>query len=119
MSKEIVLYTQELCPFCEMAKALFRKHNVPHVIRNTSTNFEARREFLKLGSSVLPAFIIDGHLYEGFEPEHLRILIRQKFVIDIPKGDAIIPKKRFNRLIDNRPKKIIVPFNTLGYRAGD
>ena len=104
MEKQIIVFIQDLCPFCEMAKRLLREHSVPHVIRNTSTDWEARREFLRLSAEMLPTFIIAGRMYVGYNPHHLRILIEKEFGINIPKEKAVIPKTQFKRLATKNPE---------------
>ena len=115
MGASMIVFVQDLCPYSEMATTFLKVHHVPHVIRNTSTDFEARREFIRLGAEMLPTFIIGGRMYVGYDPRHLRVLIQKELGIDIPEEAAKIPKKRFKRLMVRDPelfRKVIVPMST-------
>jgi len=64
---EVVIYTTQVCPYCNSAKALFRKKGVAYSEVDVS-NDDAKRTWLvqTTGQRTVPQIFIDGKSYGGF-----------------------------------------------------
>jgi hypothetical protein len=105
-TKVIEMFTDELSPICNQARALFKEFSVPFVEKNIVRDREAFKDFMKFKLGLVPSFIFAGRLYEGYDPNLWAELISRHFDISIPKNRLriVLPKKRPWIEI---PKKII------------
>jgi glutaredoxin len=69
-----VIWSKDLCPFCEHAKRLLKSQNIEYEERNISRDF-TREQLLEAvpGARTVPQIFIDGVLIGGFTElrEHL------------------------------------------------
>ncbi|MDY3118896.1 MAG: S-layer homology domain-containing protein [Peptoniphilus sp.] len=73
--KNVVIYTEDECPYCEMTKFIFEDslHN-PYVEKNISKDPEALREFREKGYEGVPVTIVDGTVIQGYSPFEIMAL---------------------------------------------
>lgn len=69
-----VIWSKDLCPFCEHAKRLLKSQNIEYEERNISRDF-TREQLLEAvpGARTVPQIFLDGVLIGGFTElrEHL------------------------------------------------
>ncbi len=64
---EVVIYTTQVCPDCNSAKALFRKTGVAYSEIDVSRDDAKRRWLVEAtGQRTVPQIFIDGKSYGGF-----------------------------------------------------
>ncbi len=75
MVKNVVIYTEDGCSYCEMTKFIFEDslHN-PYVEKNISKDPEALREFREKGYKGVPVTIVDGTVIQGYSPFEIMAL---------------------------------------------
>ena len=64
---KIEVYTTNICPYCDRAKQLLRKHNLSFEEINVSSNILKREEMLKRsnGRQTVPQIFINGNHVGG------------------------------------------------------
>ena len=64
---KIEVYTTNVCPYCDRAKQLLRKHNLSFEEINVSSNILKREEMLKRsnGRQTVPQIFINGNHVGG------------------------------------------------------
>lgn len=69
MTKKIVIYTKDLCPYCIRAKHLLKAKNVEFEEIDTTGNDELRMKLVEMsgGRKTVPQIFIDGECYGGFD----------------------------------------------------
>lgn len=73
----VTIYTTSTCKFCEMTKALFRKHNVKYTEINVENNPKMQQEVLrKAGAPGVPVIDIDGQIIHGYDEKALKKALR-------------------------------------------
>jgi ribonucleotide reductase beta subunit family protein with ferritin-like domain/glutaredoxin len=58
--KEIIVYSQQNCPYCKDAKNLLTSWGVPFIMKDIREDAEAFEEFSKINVRSVPQIIIDG-----------------------------------------------------------
>lgn len=67
MSKPVVVYTKESCPYCIRAKNLLNQKGVPFVEHNLENKPQELAELKeRTGWKTVPQIFIDGQLIGGF-----------------------------------------------------
>ena len=81
MTKQIIMYSFELCGDCQNLKAFMAKHGIPYANRDIKKNPAYAQELReKTGKEGVPYLIIDGEWVRGYEvgkpfcPKHRRQL---------------------------------------------
>jgi glutaredoxin len=69
---QIILFGTRDCPYCELAKAFFHKHNLPYIEHDIETSDEQRKMFDLLGGQGTPLLIINKQLIHGFDEQAMR-----------------------------------------------
>lgn len=74
--KNVVIYTTPSCPYCKLAKALFKENNVAYKEMDVALNEKAAEEMIaKSGQMGVPVIEIDGQIVVGFnKPKLLELL---------------------------------------------
>ncbi len=68
MPPSLTLYTSDACPFCEKAKAYFKKRNLSYVEIDAPKFSPAREEaYTRSGRTSVPQIFIDSHHVGGYE----------------------------------------------------
>lgn len=67
--QEVIIYSTPICPYCERAKALFDKVEVPYTIVDISSNVGLRDEMVKRsgGRHTVPQIFIGNSHIGGFD----------------------------------------------------
>ena len=77
MGQNVVIYTTNVCPYCEMTKRFFKEHNVKYTEVNVQTDPKAAREMVeKSGQLGVPVIEIDGQIIVGFNRAALMRALR-------------------------------------------
>lgn len=72
MSK-VTIYTTPVCPYCQMAKAFFKEHNIEFDEKDVSSDHAAVEEMIrKSGQLGVPVIDIDGQIIIGFDEEGIK-----------------------------------------------
>jgi glutaredoxin-like YruB-family protein len=76
---KVIIYTTPSCPYCQMAKAFFKEHNISYEEKDVSTDEKAVAEMIyKSGQLGVPVIDIDGQIVVGFDKEALSELLNIK-----------------------------------------
>jgi glutaredoxin-like YruB-family protein len=76
---KVIIYTTPSCPYCQMAKAFFKEHNVSYEEKDVSVDEKAVEEMIhKSGQLGVPVIDIDGQIVIGFDKEALSELLNIK-----------------------------------------
>ncbi len=72
----VKIYTTSSCPYCEMAKEYFKKHDISYKEYNVESDEEAQKEMISKSNQMgVPVIDIDGEIIVGFNrPEIERVL---------------------------------------------
>jgi glutaredoxin-like YruB-family protein len=77
--QKVIIYTTPSCPYCQMAKAFFKEHNVSYEEKDVSVDEKAVEEMIhKSGQLGVPVIDIDGQIVIGFDKEALSELLNIK-----------------------------------------
>jgi glutaredoxin-like YruB-family protein len=77
--QKVIIYTTPVCPYCQMAKAFFKEHNISYEEKDVSTDEKAVAEMIhKSGQLGVPVIDIDGQIVIGFDKEALSELLNIK-----------------------------------------
>jgi glutaredoxin-like YruB-family protein len=76
---KVIIYTTPSCPYCQMAKAFFKEHNISYEEKDVSIDQKAVEEMIyKSGQLGVPVIDIDGQIVIGFDKEALSELLNIK-----------------------------------------
>lgn len=74
---KVIIYTTPVCPYCQMAKAFFKEHNVQYEEKDVSSDHDAVHEMIqKSGQLGVPVIDIDGEIIVGFDEEAIRSALK-------------------------------------------
>jgi glutaredoxin-like YruB-family protein len=74
---KVIIYTTPVCPYCQMAKAFFKEHNVQYEEKDVSSDHDAVHEMIqKSGQLGVPVIDIDGEIIVGFDEEGIRSALK-------------------------------------------
>ena len=59
----ITVYSKNNCPFCEQAKALLTKKDIPYEVVKIDENHEAREWLLEQKHRTVPQIYLNGNLF--------------------------------------------------------
>lgn len=57
----VVVYTQNPCPYCGRVKEFLENNGVEYTVKNISENAEHKKELLDLGVMSVPVTVVEGH----------------------------------------------------------
>ena len=63
----ITVYSKNVCPFCDQAKALLNSKNIEYKIVNIEEDAEGRNFLMTQGLRSVPQVFEDGELIGGFD----------------------------------------------------
>ncbi|MEM2878051.1 MAG: glutaredoxin domain-containing protein [Candidatus Hadarchaeales archaeon] len=73
MEKKVIIYTTPTCPYCTLAKAFLKDHEVNFVEKNVAADRRAADEMIeKSGQMGVPVIDVDGEIIVGFDKESLK-----------------------------------------------
>jgi glutaredoxin 3/glutaredoxin-like protein NrdH len=76
--KRVKIYTDSLCPICEVVERFLSEKQVEYTKINVDENPKAKEAFLKLGYDNLPVLDIEGTTILGFNPEAIEKALKEK-----------------------------------------
>ncbi|MBI4098854.1 MAG: glutaredoxin family protein [Candidatus Magasanikbacteria bacterium] len=77
--QKITIYTTPTCPYCKMAKAFFKEHNVAYEEKDVANDSALAEEMVKKsGQMGVPVIDIDGQIILGFDRAKLSTLLNIK-----------------------------------------
>ena len=68
---QIIMYGTQYCQYCYLAKAFFKKHNLPYTEYDLDSSDKHMQTFYLLGGTGTPLLIVNKQIIHGFE-ERLR-----------------------------------------------
>lgn len=75
----VIIYTTDTCPYCEMAKQFFKSKNIKYKEINVSNDPEAAKEMIeKSGQMGVPVIEIDGKIILGFNKSAIEKALKIK-----------------------------------------
>ncbi|MFH8080485.1 MAG: glutaredoxin family protein [Candidatus Aenigmatarchaeota archaeon] len=70
---EVVLYSAEWCPWCQMTKKFLKEHNIKFREVNVDKDPEGAMEMIeKTGQMGVPVTIVDGKVIIGYDVKKLK-----------------------------------------------
>jgi glutaredoxin len=78
MNKTAIVYSTNWCPYCKQAKVYLKAQGVNVVEKNIEPDDTARQELMeKIGGvfSGVPVIDIDGELLQGFDRNHINLVL--------------------------------------------
>ena len=67
MSKEVTVFTSQLCSYCYVAKDYLSSKGVQYIEKDVETDQEARQELMQKGITAVPVIKIEEELIVGFD----------------------------------------------------
>ena len=72
----VTIYTTITCPYCKMAKAFFKEHNVEFVEKDVTSDVAAQQEMIsKSNQLAVPVIDVGGQIVVGFQQPKLKELL--------------------------------------------
>lgn len=79
MTKKVVIYTTQSCPWCKKTKEFFKEHDVKFSEKDVGADSEAASEMIeKSGQQGVPVIDAGGTIIIGFDEEGLRKALKIK-----------------------------------------
>jgi len=76
MAQQVTIYTTITCPYCKMAKAFFKEHNIEFVEKDVTSDVAAQQEMIKKSNQLaVPVIDVGGQIVVGFQQGKLRELL--------------------------------------------
>lgn len=76
MAKQVTIYTTVTCPYCKMAKAFFKEHNIEFVEKDVTSDLMAQQEMIKKSDQLaVPVIDVGGQIIVGFNQSKLKELL--------------------------------------------
>ncbi len=73
---KVMVYSTNSCPYCQMAKAFLRDHNIDFADINVQEDRAAAEEMVKKsGQYGVPVIDIDGQIIVGFDKNRIAALL--------------------------------------------
>ena len=68
MTKKVMVYSTNYCPFCDKAKDLLQQHKIPYIAIDVTDDEEMRAELIKKsgGQRTVPQIFADDEHIGGF-----------------------------------------------------
>lgn len=72
----VIIYTTVTCPYCRMAKAFFKEHNIEYTEKDVTSDVAAQQEMIqKAGQLAVPTIDVGGEIVVGFNQPKLKELL--------------------------------------------
>jgi glutaredoxin 3 len=72
----VIIYTTTSCPYCKMAKAFFKEHNVSFTERDVTSDPAAQQEMIQKSDQLaVPVIDVGGSIVVGFQQPKLKELL--------------------------------------------
>lgn len=68
---KVILYATSWCGYCEKARKLLKKHQVPYFEYDIEESVEGKRQQNILGGEAVPLLLINGQVIKGYHPEEI------------------------------------------------
>lgn len=76
---KVIIYSTHTCPYCNMAKEFFKKHNIDFKEIYVDESPEKAKEMIeKSGQTGVPQIKINGEIIIGFDEEKIKKLLKIK-----------------------------------------
>ena len=75
MSKEVTVFTSQLCSYCYVAKDYLSSKGVQYIEKDVETDQEARQELMQKGITAVPVIKIEEELIVGFDKDRIDELL--------------------------------------------
>jgi hypothetical protein len=96
-----------------MVKHVLNHLNIPFIERDIVSDLEARRDFMRTGSKILPVLRDHNVVIEGFNSHKLRRLLHHRYGLAMPLWVDHLAVPRFHKLISQpSPYTIFVMSST-------
>ncbi|MCW8909952.1 MAG: glutaredoxin family protein [Gammaproteobacteria bacterium] len=69
---QILMFGSQTCQYCTVARAFFKKHELPYTEKDIDTSEEARRIFDLMNGRGTPLLIINGQIIHGYDERMIR-----------------------------------------------
>ncbi|MEO5764006.1 MAG: glutaredoxin family protein [Casimicrobiaceae bacterium] len=73
--KKVVVFHGNGCSACHDQMQYLQAQNIEFTSRNVSTDFEARKLLIEMGSKTVPTTLVDDEIVVGFDRERLASLL--------------------------------------------
>ena len=74
---EVTMYATDWCPYCERARAFFRRHDIPFVEHDIDKSPGAKAEYRRLGGRGIPLIFVGERRVNGFNEPALRDALKE------------------------------------------
>jgi glutaredoxin len=74
---EVRMYATDWCPFCEKARAFFKRHGIPYVEHDIEKSPGANAEYRRLGGRGIPLIFVGERRVNGFNEPLLRDALKE------------------------------------------
>jgi len=75
----VIIYTTNNCPYCDMAKRFMKENNVEYKEINVTDDTKAANEMVeKSGQMGVPVLDIDGQIIVGFDKDAIKKALKIK-----------------------------------------
>jgi len=75
---EIIMYGTQSCGYCIIAKAFFKKHNLPYTEHDIEKSEKSMQMFYLLGGRGTPLVIINKEIIHGFDERLMRKALKKQ-----------------------------------------
>jgi len=76
LKKEVVVFYGNGCSACHEEMEYLAAENIEFTARNVSTDLEARKQLIGMGSKTVPTTLVGDEMVVGFDRERLISLLR-------------------------------------------
>ena len=68
----IVMFGNQSCHYCAIARSFFKKHNLPYTDHDIERSTKHREMFYRLGGQGTPLIIVNKTIIHGFDEKRIR-----------------------------------------------
>lgn len=65
---KVILYATEWCGYCQKARKLMTKHDIPYFEYDIEKSAEGKEQHKNLGGGGIPVLLINGEVIKGYNP---------------------------------------------------
>lgn len=79
MPPPVLIYSTPTCPYCKMAKAYFKEHDIEYTDYDASADAAKAEEMQKKSGQLgVPVIDVDGAIIVGFDKPKLEAVLKEK-----------------------------------------